>query len=134
MSQHIDPTGEQPSLTDDQRERIVKIWRSCCGALQTVVTDLEITQDELKLAGRFFNRLGESGMFPSLLAVGLAMTSMRVTEGIEGTPPNLEGPYYMPNAPIRENGVLWEKPLGPNARRLELSGMVRDSKSGKPVS
>jgi protocatechuate 3,4-dioxygenase beta subunit len=134
MSSHADRANEPPPLTAEQRERLIRIWRSCCGALQTVVTDLKITQDELKLAGQFFNRLGQSGMFPSLLAVGLSMTSMRVTEGFAGTPPNLEGPYHVPNAPIRKDGVLWEKPLSSDARYLELSGVVRDSGNGKPLA
>jgi catechol 1,2-dioxygenase len=120
-------------IADEQRERLIQVWQQCCAALQTVVTDLKITQDELKFAGLYFNRLGQSGMFPSLLAVGLSMTSMRVTEGTGGTPANLEGPYYQENAPIRTDGVLYERQPGPNARYVDLSGVVRDSRTSQPL-
>jgi protocatechuate 3,4-dioxygenase beta subunit len=125
--------AEAVTGSPEQRERLVRVWESCCEALQKVVTDLKITQDELKFAGLYFNQVGQSGVFPSLLAVGLAMTSMRVTEGNGGTPGNLEGPYYIANAPVRHDGVLLEKEPGPETRYLELSGVVRDAKTGKPV-
>jgi len=121
------------TLDAKQHERLVLIWQRCCAALQTVVTDLKITQDELKLAGQYLNRLGQSGMSPNLLAVGLAMTSMRATEAAAGTPPSLEGPYYVRDAPLRKDGVLWEKPPGPESRRLELSGVVRDAATGRAL-
>lgn len=133
MLANAKPHVEEETISPEQRERLILVWRHCCDALQAVVADLKINQDELKFAGQFFNRLGQSGMFPSLLAVGLAMTSMRVTESNDGTPPNLEGPYYMKNAPVRVDGVLWEKEPGPDARFLELTGTVRDAKTGKPL-
>ena len=92
MAANVQRTSEEP-LKEHQQVRVVKIWQECCKALQNVVEDQKITQSELKFAGEFFNRLGQSGMFPSLLAVGLSMTSLRVTEGNRGTPANLEGPY-----------------------------------------
>jgi len=121
-----------PDLTAEQRDRLTLIWRRCCEALQGVVTDLKITQDELKFAGGFFNRVGQAEVFPSLLAVGLAMTSMRATEGNGGTPGNLEGPYHIADAPVRTDGNLLDKEPGPDARYLELSGVVRDT-TGQPV-
>lgn len=123
---------EEP-LSEEQRQRLIRIWQASCAALKGVVEKHKITQDELKMAGLFFNRLGVSGMFPSLLAVGLSMTSLRVTEGTAGTPPNLEGPYYKKGAPIRHDGVLYEKTPGPEARYLDLSGVVTDSATGKPL-
>jgi protocatechuate 3,4-dioxygenase beta subunit len=127
------PAGEETQITGEQRDRLISVWRASCEALQKVVTDLKITQDELNFAGLYFNRLGVSGMFPSFLAVGLAMTSMRITERNGGTPGNLEGPYHVKNAPVREDGVLLEREPGPEARFLDLSGQVRDAKTGKPL-
>jgi len=133
MTAHVKRTSDDETFSEEQRQRLINIWRESCAALQTVVIDLKITQDELKFAGLFFNRLGQSNMFPSLLAVGLAMTSLRVTEGNAGTPPNLEGPYYQAGAPVREDGVLWEKKPGSNARHLDLSGTVRDAITKLPL-
>ena len=81
MTANAQRVFDESSIGEQQRARIVTIWQECCKALQKVVEDQKITQDELKFAGQFFNRLGQSGMFPNLLAVGLSMTSMRVTEG-----------------------------------------------------
>ena len=133
MAAKVQRILDEEPISPAQRARLVKVWQESCKALQTVVTDLKITQDELMFAGQFFNRLGQSGMFPSLLAVGLSMTSLRVTESNDGTPPNLEGPYYKKNAPIREDGILYEKQPGPNARYLDLSGTVFDSNTRQPL-
>jgi catechol 1,2-dioxygenase len=133
MLTKVDDMIARPDLTREQQDRLTKIWQSCCEALQGVVTDLKITQDELKLAGLFFNRVGQAGVFPSLVAVGLAMTSMRVTEANGGTPGNLEGPYHIADAPVRTDGNLLEREPGPEARYLELSGVVRDAATGQPV-
>ena len=133
MAANVQCALNKESLSEHQRARVVKIWQECCTALQKVVEDQKITQSELKFAGEFFNRLGQSGMFPSLLAVGLSMTSLRVTEGNGGTPANLEGPYYQENAPVRKDGVLYERQPGPNARYLDLFGVVTDSKTSTPL-
>ena len=133
MTANAQRVFDESSIGEQQRARIVTIWQECCKALQKVVEDQKITQDELKFAGQFFNRLGQSGMFPNLLAVGLSMTSMRVTEGKGGTPGNLEGPYYQANAPIRADGVLYERRAGPDARYIDLSGVVTDSATHKPL-
>ena len=134
MSNEQTPGRGDVQITAQQRERLREVWIHSRDALQQVVSDLKITQDELNFAGRYFNRLGKSDMFPSLLAVGLAMTSLRATEGNEGgTPPNLEGPFHMKNAPIRKDGVLWETQPGPDARYLKLTGTVRDVESGAPL-
>jgi protocatechuate 3,4-dioxygenase beta subunit len=116
----------------DADERLTTIWQHTVSALQGVVRDLKISEHELMIAGRYFNRLGVSGMFPSLLAVGLAMTSIDATEAGEGgTRPNLEGPFHKANPPLREDGVLIDKSPGPEARILYLSGKITDSRTGR---
>jgi protocatechuate 3,4-dioxygenase beta subunit len=115
-------------------ERLNEIWSRTVVALREVVTELKITEDELHLAGRYFNRLGQSGMFPSLLDVALAMTSIDATrQDVGGTRPNLEGPYYMPDAPLRATGILFDKAAGPEATFLTLSGRVVDSTTGEGI-
>jgi protocatechuate 3,4-dioxygenase beta subunit len=115
--------------------RLKEIWERSVAALRTVVTDMKITEDELHLAGRYFNRLGQSGMFPSLLDVAFAMTSIdasRTDKG--GTRPNLEGPYYMAKAPLRADGTLFDKDPGPDAPILTLSGRVVDVDTGRGIA
>ncbi len=115
-------------------ERLRRIWEHSVAALRTVVTDLKITEDELHLAGRYFNRLGQSGMFPSLLDVAFAMTSIDASRtDVGGTRPNLEGPYYQPRAPLRVDGSLFEALDDASAPVLTLSGEVRDAETGLGV-
>jgi hypothetical protein len=116
-------------------ERLVDIWNASRNALQGVVRELKITQEELMLAGRYFNRLGGSGVFPSLLAVGLGMTSSDATRAARGgTRPNLEGPFYRPDAPIRADGRLLDHPASPFATALRLYGRVTDADTAKPLA
>lgn len=119
----------------NERERITEIWEAARDALQGVVRDLKITEDELGIAGRFFNRLGQSGMFPSLLAVGLAMTSIDVARAASGgTRANVEGPFHRPGAPVREDGNLLDQPVRATATPLCLYGQVRDAGTGEPLA
>lgn len=122
------------NLSAEERARIVEAWNRTRAALEPVIEDLKITQGELRSAAQYFNRLGQSGMFASLLIVALGMTSLRVTESSRGgTPHNVEGPFFDPDAPIREEGNLLEKDPGPAAHRLDLTGRVVDAHSGAPL-
>ncbi len=114
--------------------RLREIYERSVAALRQVVTDMKITEDELHLAGHYFNRLGQSGMCPSLLDVAFAMTSIDASrQDFGGTRPNLEGPYYLPDAPLRADGVLFEKAPAPDAPILTLTGSVVDAETGKPI-
>lgn len=114
--------------------RLREIWLRSVEALRDVVTEMKVTEDELHLAGHYFNRLGQSGMFPSLLDVALAMTSIDATrQDVGGTRPNLEGPYYMTKAPLRADGVLFDRSPGPDAPILTLTGRVIDVETGKGI-
>jgi catechol 1,2-dioxygenase len=121
-------------MTEKDRERLREIWRASRDALQQVVRDEKITEEELGVAGQYFNRLGQSGMFPSLLAVGLAMTVVDVFhEGKGGTRPNLEGPFHRPEAPLRLDGNLVERDSGRDSVALCLAGFVTDASTGQPL-
>ena len=124
----------EETITDEQRQRIIEIWMRSREALSSVVEEMKITQAELKLAGQYFNRLGQSEMFPSLMIVALGMTSLRVVEGaMGGTPHNVEGPFHVADAPVRVNGVLFEKEPTAAAQYLDVRGRVRDAISGEGI-
>lgn len=118
----------------NSNERISTLWKASTEALQVVVREHRVTEQELAIASDYFNRLGISGMFPSLLAVAFAMTSLDATRNTAGgTRQNLEGPFHVPGAPIRHDGILYEYPPAPGASLLQLEGKVRDSISGEPI-
>ncbi len=123
---------EKPEVEDTQR--LEAIWLRTVEKLKEVVREFRITQDELHAAGDYFDRLGQSGMFRSLLDVALAMTSVEATGGADlGTRPCLEGPYHRPH-PARADGRLFEGEAPGDMPRLILSGMVTDAVTGKPLS
>ena len=117
-----------------QRDRLRAIYARAVEKMKEVVEEFQITQGELHLAGDYLNRLGKSGFSRSLLDMSLAVKSMDVTpRRTGGTRANLEGPLYRKGHPVRPDGNLHERPPGPGARLLTLSGVVRDAASGAPI-
>ncbi|MDB5444838.1 MAG: hydroxyquinol 1,2-dioxygenase [Phenylobacterium sp.] len=118
-------------MSDDQR--LAAIYLRAVGMAKELVREFSITEDELHAAGRYFNRLGVSGMFLSLLDVNLALAAVAANSpGLGGTRQNLEGPYHAAH-PLRPDGVLLTRPPGDGAPRLTLSGLVTDARTGKPL-
>jgi catechol 1,2-dioxygenase len=127
MSEVI-PEGPAPDAA-----RLHAIFDRTVASLKEIVREFQITEDELHLAGRYFNRLGQSGMSPSLIDVCLALTAVETAAGADqGTRANLEGPYHTAH-PLRPDGVLLDRPPSPTAVPLSLTGVVRDTATGAPV-
>ena len=95
-------------MTEAEKARLEAIWLTSVEKMREVVREFRITQDELHVAGDFFNRLGQSGFSRSLIDVALAMTSVDIFDGVKGgTRPNLLGPYHKPHdARSDGNGLL----------------------------
>jgi catechol 1,2-dioxygenase len=103
-------------------------------AIKPIVIEYSVTEDELKAAGEFFNRMGKSNLFPNILNVAFSMTVVgEASKGRLGTRLNLEGPYYTANAPLRGDGVLYEREPGTEAMFLDWRGVLRDAASGEPL-
>ncbi len=120
-------------MTEQEQKRLEAIWLASVEKMREVVREFKITQDELHVAGDFFNRLGQSGFSRSLIDVALAMTSVDIFDGAKGgTRPNLLGPYHKPHDQ-RADGNLLTEPLKPTDTRLTFTGTVRDAKTGAPL-
>jgi protocatechuate 3,4-dioxygenase beta subunit len=116
-----------------EQERLNAIWIRTVEKLKDVVREFKVTEDELHVAGDYLNRLGQAGMCRSLLDVALAMTSVAVHAPAHGgTRKNLEGPYFATH-PLRADGNLLDREVGPRAPRLTLSGIVTDARTGAPI-
>ncbi len=114
--------------------RLQEVTFRAAAALREVVREMDVTEDELHAAGAFLNRVGEAGVFPSMLDIGFAMTVIdRAREGARGTRPNLEGPEYRPGAPERPGGSLLAHEPGADAQLLTLEGRVTDVATGEPI-
>ncbi|HEY0318418.1 MAG TPA: dioxygenase [Solirubrobacterales bacterium] len=115
-------------------ERLRAIADSVVRALVPVIDAHDVTEEELHEAARFLDRVGEAGVFASMLDIAFAMAIIdREREGVPGTRPNLEGPEYVAGAPRRDDGILIEQDLGRAVPRLHLSGHVLDARSGEPI-
>lgn len=119
----------------NDQERLRAIWDRSVEKLKEVVREFDITEDELHIAGAYFNRLGQSGMCPSLIDVALAMTSIdaKRQRSHGGTRANLTGPYHAQH-PVKADGNLCDTPPAPDAPRLEMSGVVTDVATGQPIA
>jgi protocatechuate 3,4-dioxygenase beta subunit len=70
-----------------------------------------------------------------MLDIAFAMTIIdRRREGTPGTRPNLEGPEYVPGAPLRGDGDLIEGEPAPGVPLLELHGKITDAVDGHPLA
>lgn len=120
-------------MTEAEKARLEAIWLTSVEKMREVVREFRITQDELHVAGDFFNRLGQSGFSRSLIDVALAMTSVDIFDGVKGgTRPNLLGPYHKPHD-ARSDGNLLTRPLKEADTRLTFTGTVRNAKTGAPL-
>lgn len=126
--------AELPGVEGDAR--LKAIYARIVEKMKEVVREFEITQDELHVAGDYFNRLGRAGFCRSLIDVNLAMTSVDVTARVAGgTRPNLEGPFHREEAPLRADGDLFAgKAPPPGSPVLLLSGRVTDAATGVPLT
>lgn len=104
-------------------------------ALQPVITELAITEDELHAAADYLNDLGRAGLFRGLFDISFAMTIIdRKRASQPGTRPSLEGPEYVPDAPERPGGSLYDTDPGPEAVPLTITGRVLDAATGDAVA
>ena len=110
--------------------RMQTVYARTLEALQDVIRELKITQDELHAVADWLNRVGAAGEFPLLLDVVLAVTSAEATYSTvpETTAVNIEGPFYLPGAPERSDGRLYDR--APGGKLLRVSGRVTDAVSG----
>jgi protocatechuate 3,4-dioxygenase beta subunit len=124
-----------PQLTEAQTQRLFEVWTRTVDALRDVVRELKITEDELHNAADFFTRVGKANVFRSLVDVSLSVTSLSLKNASTKalTRANVEGPFYRPGAPFREDGNLSEHPPSADAQELVITGRVIDAESGKPI-
>jgi catechol 1,2-dioxygenase len=115
-------------------QRLQAICTDIVSALQPVVRDRQVSEDELHEAARFLDRVGTAGVSASMLDIAFAMTIIdRRREGVPGTRANLEGPEYVSGAPHRSDGSLLEREVDASVPLLELRGRITDAVSGEPI-
>ena len=86
-------------------ERLLAISTRLTEHLHSVITEFQITEDELRKAIDFFTAVGKSGEYPLLSDVLLVSIAVdNITHGAKhdskSTESNVEGPLYREEAPI----------------------------------
>lgn len=118
----------------EDKARIKDSWEVTLEALRGVVRRLHFNDDELHAAANWLNEVGAAGEFPLLFDVTLAMTAVEAAEdSAAGTLANIEGPFYLPSPPVRQDGCLAVRPLGPDAAQLTVRGRVTEAANGRSI-
>lgn len=103
-------------------------------ALRDVITAHRVTWDEYRSATEWLAAAGQQGFeIPLMMDVFLSTTVDDVEASVEGTASNVEGPFYVPGAPmLAEPYVLPRRPDEPG-EILVFSGRV-SSTDGSPLA
>jgi protocatechuate 3,4-dioxygenase beta subunit len=118
----------------ERNERVAQIWERALEVIRDLVAELDITEEELHTAARFFNRMGEERNFYTLLDATLSTASNEHLYRARGVShSNVEGPVYKADAPFRADGRLIEGAIPAGATPFVLSGRVYDLNTGAGV-
>jgi protocatechuate 3,4-dioxygenase beta subunit len=126
----------RPQVGSMTNERVTAIMDLIVEAMREIIVKESITEAELHAAAHFMDRIGveEGGRFTELFDIMLSMTSLEsMGRSTGGTMPSLEGPFYKPNAPIRDDGQIFDDEPGPNAELLTIMGRVTTHETGEPI-
>jgi catechol 1,2-dioxygenase len=124
----------------DGNERVRRIVARVVADLFKAIDDLDITPDEFWNGVGWLTRLGASGQ-TGLITAGLGfdrLLDIREDEKdrraglVSGTPRAIEGPLYIPDAPLATAEVRLDDGSSPKAPVLVMEGRVLDAK-GVPL-
>lgn len=118
----------------DPDQRLLEIFDAFVEAGRQVVRHKLITEDELHVGSRFLQELGAQGFLVGLVDTVFATAAAQVQAELAGVrKANLEGPLYVPGAPVRADGVLYEQLPSDAARFVTLRGRVFDVETGAGI-
>ena len=103
-------------------------------ALVDIITRHRVTQEEFRAATEFLAGAGQQHLeIPLMLDVFLASAVDDVAHASDGTESNVEGPVYIPGAPILEQPYVLPMRADEPGDKLTFSGTVR-STDGTPLA
>lgn len=114
--------------------RLERVFNELVRELQAFIVKHEVTYEEYHRMLGFLAEVGAARELPLLLDVFLETTVDEVTNGRKpGTPSCLEGPYYVPEAPLLERPYVLPQRADEPGEVLVFAGTVR-STSGAPLA
>jgi len=127
-------------LGDDGDERVRAITARIVGDLFRTIDEFDVQPDEFWNAVKWLTRLGQADMI-GLITAGLGfdrLLDIRLDEADQaaaraaGTPRAIEGPLYVPGAPLSENEVRLDAGNEDKGTPFVMEGQVLDTE-GRPV-
>ena len=124
-------TSEAP-LT--KNARVDAIFSDVIDALSGIIEKHRVTWDEYRAATEWLTLAGTQGFeVPLMLDVFLSTAIDNVNAAGVGTESNVEGPFYVPDAPLLERPCVLPKRADEPGEALVFSGTVR-SIDGSPLA
>lgn len=116
-------------------ERVQAIFADVTTALRDVIVKHNVTWDEYRAATAWLTEAGNQGYeIPLMLDVFLGVTVDNINFPANGgTESNLEGPFYIPEAPLLERPYVLPQRDGEPGESLTFSGGIR-STEGAPLA
>ena len=131
---HVNSSYSQPG-----NERVRKIAESMIGHMYSVIVDFNVSHAELWSLFTWINDLGTAKQ-AGLLGAGIGLERLldiladeadKQAHRAKGTPRAIEGPLYIPNAPLSKHEARLDDG-SEKGEPLVMEGTVRDTQ-GKPV-
>lgn len=115
-------------------QRAKEVVEALVESIRAVIKDKCVDYDEYRAAVQFLVRLGNSGEIPLLLAVLLETSVDEVThEHSQGSTTAIQGPYYVPGAPLLDAPVKLPRRSDEPGEALVVSGAVHGL-GGEPLA
>lgn len=120
-------------MTQVDQERVDSVVSSVFDKIRESIVEHRVTYDEYAAAKNFCIELGEAGEWPLLGDVFFESTVEQIdSEEREGTDSTIEGPYYIPGAPMLDKPAVMPMRAEEPGDSLIFSGMVK-SADGTPL-
>lgn len=114
--------------------RVKDVFDDVLAALLGAITKHRVTWEEFRVATEWLTEAGNQGIeIPLMLDVFLSPTVDDLAHAGEGTACNVEGPFYVPGAPILERPYVLPHRDDEPGEKLVFAGTVR-STDGAPLA
>ena len=113
--------------------RLTQVFDNFLGTLRNFIRENHLTHEEYRRAVAFLSEVGQKGEMSLLCDVFVEVTVDEVdNNGRSGTVTTIEGPFYVPDAPVMKSPCMLPHRVEEPGPVLFFSGTVRSS-SGEPL-
>jgi catechol 1,2-dioxygenase len=131
QSTHSETGVELPGTTANQR--VVEVVGPLLDRIQGLIREKNVSYDEWHQAIHFMVELADSGEVPLLMAYFEATVDEVANAVSASSPTAIEGPYYVPGAPMLEPPFVMPQRPGEPGEPLVFSGTVQTT-DGQPIA